>query len=1083
MDPERQNILSDLADLARTANGPIPTTPHQPSRIFTADVAEDMNALLAGSTQRASDIPSENAQFSTLAVPSDSHVDPAMKRPTKAATSSEKPPREELTPKNFSRRDLLAVEYAKSLLNEGDTLVFVRFPNNVPAYDSTGSAVSEKHRVHSEKLKAASPEFKRLLEDDWQQHRFKRRNKLVGQLPAGITYILDLTPPDEGDEALNLTANLSCSLGIRSWYRTEFTEGEAAHGLVGGLDETTVHPGQAWDEEPDSVSDDDTPWTASVSSQQGLRMRFEDDSDYSLEATLEESRKMYNELRDGQRGNKKTAENAEREKVVLDYCPIRHRTGIRRLLQVIEGKDPRLDSAPKVWTLAVLANYFKCPNAVVDFITSWMIADPNDKIFDILPEDCLRIGVLIENPTITRWAFTILVSEEALRLGADCGPPKSTGEGAGQLDGKGTTRFGRRRESIDEDILNSIQHAGRSFFARIEEQVRKLYDPELVWLQHQVEFGKLRSFQEFVEAAASSNDLVLEEKRSAIDEVMLNIKLYVRGRILWCLLKPLDETQGKRWDELRWQEKQIILKGISSEYIYHSLSDEERVLTRYFWASMRVLPWDQDDPSCRTNLIRMSPPADSEHHHLEIQTIMKAAADSHNIPNVSISHLHLVVDRLNVLILKSLRHENFNNGVFPGAACESPRSDTNEGYSDSEVDGVTKDRETALKEEKLKFWQRALAFRDEEIAEGSGSGLEKNVHFSGSAAGSISPQKTRTVEGPVSTTGIHGHEVNIPSESLQSLGTLGDPPQPSPRVPLDEDIGTDSPFFSLRAIFAQIERHIDALCSELLSYNEMERPSICDTLLCLSDDEYKYLPLWAGGLDDDSGGVYEMELPPVERGGAAGPGPSYHTGSTVASSSDSAIRFDDADAESMDGSSVASSTDIIHTSVGVEDGYSMDHVDRRRIVPEEDSEASYDRLSDAPESQAQAPTQEINLPIRERDRGGKGKEVEAVSDTTSSSFSSSQLQPPARGSAFPSSSSSKPKETRGDSPPPPLPSGSTQAAPSDHFDDDDAAFYADFGDGDDFNFAYDSGEETETEETEEEPEEMISKREDHGASK
>jgi hypothetical protein len=51
----------------------------------------------------------------------------------------------------------------------------------------------------------------------------------------------------------------------------------------------------------------------------------------------------------------------------LEYCPIRHRTGIERLLQVIEGKDPRLDSAPKVWTLVTLAKYFGCAKVVVSF--------------------------------------------------------------------------------------------------------------------------------------------------------------------------------------------------------------------------------------------------------------------------------------------------------------------------------------------------------------------------------------------------------------------------------------------------------------------------------------------------------------------------------------------------------------------------------------------------------------------------------------------------------------------------------------------------------------------------------------------
>jgi hypothetical protein len=55
---------------------------------------------------------------------------------------------------------------------------------------------------------------------------------------------------------------------------------------------------------------------------------------------------------------------------VLEYCPVRYRIGIEHLLQIIEGKEPTwLDSAPKVWTLYVVAKYFEC--------TSYVVSSPN----------------------------------------------------------------------------------------------------------------------------------------------------------------------------------------------------------------------------------------------------------------------------------------------------------------------------------------------------------------------------------------------------------------------------------------------------------------------------------------------------------------------------------------------------------------------------------------------------------------------------------------------------------------------------------------------------------------------------------
>jgi hypothetical protein len=55
-------------------------------------------------------------------------------------------------------------------------------------------------------------------------------------------------------------------------------------------------------------------------------------------------------------------------------------------------------------------------------------------------------------------------------------------------------------------------------------------------------------------------------------------------------------------------------------------------------------------------------------------------------------------------------------------------------------------------------------------------------------------------------------------------------------------------------------------------------------LLTLDNNELKFLPLWAGGCNDDTGGVFEAELPPASWG-PNGPGPAYHTGNTIPSTS------------------------------------------------------------------------------------------------------------------------------------------------------------------------------------------------------
>lgn len=51
-------------------------------------------------------------------------------------------------------------------------------------------------------------------------------------------------------------------------------------------------------------------------------------------------------------------------------------------------------------------------------------------------------------------------------------------------------------------------------------------------------------------------------------------------------------------------------------------------------------------------------------------------------------------------------------------------------------------------------------------------------------------------------------------------------------------------------------------------------------LLSLNESELNYLPIWADGLDDGSGGVFQEAIPPAEMGPSE-PGPSYHTGHTI----------------------------------------------------------------------------------------------------------------------------------------------------------------------------------------------------------
>jgi hypothetical protein len=353
---------------------------------------------------------------------------------------------------DLNARDRNAVQYSKSALDQGDTLIVIKYPNDQPAYDATGFPLQSLHRVHSENLLATgSGYFKFRLDSQWHNHRAAKKAGAFPGLPEGIKYVIDMTPPEEGDDALQITADLSCSAGIRKWH-TASSRLNVSKALVGGKDETTTIPRKRdsvslptspiksqGSNEP-KVSELSTAVTSiingetagssyigvlpDVKSGGGTTGRHYDFGDNHGGGPVDENlsqEEIFSTLSDARYSE-------ERDEEVLDYCPIRHRAGIERLLQIIEGKDPRLDSAPKVWTLAFLGKYFDCAHTVVitpckfklpahpanhfqvDYIMKWVIAEPNSRFMEILPEATLKMGLTLQIP------FSFLRRHFALEL-------------------------------------------------------------------------------------------------------------------------------------------------------------------------------------------------------------------------------------------------------------------------------------------------------------------------------------------------------------------------------------------------------------------------------------------------------------------------------------------------------------------------------------------------------------------------------------------------------------------------------------------------------------------------------------------
>ncbi|PMD53334.1 uncharacterized protein K444DRAFT_635557 [Hyaloscypha bicolor E] len=807
---------------------------------------------------------------------------------------------------NISQRDQNAIAYSKhSALLEGDVLVLIRYPNNQPVFDPSGFQLSTTHRVHSANLLATgSAIFKHKLEDEWQNHRAIKRAGLLNNLPSGIKYVIDLTPPEEGDDALALTADLSCSAGVRYWFTAQSRLG-VAQSLVAGKDETNVRNGPV--SPPTSptksnpillhgdaqVSELSTGATSIINSETtGSQYRgiIPDNGRIAFSAMFD----LPANPEHGDEGptikkevsfNKEVTEVTELldEKMaiqqlgeeILDYCPIRHRAGIERLLQVIEGKDPRLDSAPKVWTLAVLGKYFDCASTVTDYVVRWTVAEPNCRFMEVLPEAALKLGMMLQNHTLTRAGFAVLVSEEALRVGAEKYVEDiSIKHKRHKVNNKGLTRFGRACEDLDEDVSNLIQHAGRSFSARIELKLSKLLEKQMEWLGELPEFAKLLTFQQHVDTlvgstkSASPGFILIDQKRS-VDALVSSLRDYVRGRIVYRLLDNLSYQQSKDGTDHRiaerWQHPdQLGGQCFVHDYIYNTLSDHERMVTRGFWEMMRAMAWDTNQP---TNELLDQLQSNNAYYSRNLEIAKK-----YGVEYVRMRHLEDRTREVNTAMRDTTLHSSFHLGQNTAPATSKSAFMAPPTVSEMAERMSQPRQEPDIPNPTLDDWYEA----------------EDRVNSGGSHW----------------TASYWEHEV------------------------MAKDTTFGVPRFSLYEFLKEVKGHITSICSTMLGRGEHDWSVLCDTLLCLSDEEYKYLPLWAGGMNDGSGGVFEQEIPPAEKG-PIGPGPAFHTGST-ANSMASEFEFDGG------GSALDSNTmEGIETSLGVEDGFS-DHLDRRVVYSEAD---------------------------------------------------------------------------------------------------------------------------------------------------
>lgn len=462
--------------------------------------------------------------------------------------------------------------------SEKDVLAIVTFPHDQSWRACNGEHWRDFHiRMSSKKLKALGSSKINKMFSDRTQIRFRRQHG-ISPLPPGINYLLDFTDHLEGEQLADLTAALWLPNMVKWWFLAGHYIPEPI--LEQGAEQTYYSRRPLADRAVGAVlalghddvclsdpckSDAMTPHCNSCSE---IHSNTQNAGLFSLtEAQWETRTDVTGIFKEDPASEYRTPSFRK----IADYCPIRHRVAIIRLLKAINGEDLLLNSAPRMWTVSQVAIFLEVPQVVVDPVTQWLIAAPNTKFIEICPEVAFKLAYELKIPSVLTHAFKLLVSENAVDYAATNPSPRRPA----------TTWAQRKREDYDFDF-DAIQYASRAMTDRIKGMIDLLRDPNALDKLGLQQWAKLKSGEPVIQNCS-------QELRNAHAKLMSDLNNYFRELVEHALYGTvgIDDQlttliQAQRQHYIPKQD----IKPLSE--LYEKLNFHQRALTPFFWQSLRA---------------------------------------------------------------------------------------------------------------------------------------------------------------------------------------------------------------------------------------------------------------------------------------------------------------------------------------------------------------------------------------------------------------------------------------------------------------------------------------------------------------
>ncbi|KAF8541465.1 hypothetical protein BDD12DRAFT_803720 [Trichophaea hybrida] len=444
-----------------------------------------------------------------------------------------------------SRNNGVSPTLPRPSVYNGDTLIFLG------SCDPSAPLRGPHLRLSSQKLLGTgSDKIRRFLGSDYQFHIRRRKKLLRNGIPIGINFIVDLSPPEEGEEAVDIVEKLWCPDAVRRWKPKG--RGAYAEDDDGVVDEP---PFQI----PTELEKFYTKTWGERQREEEMALTEYEDENVSLEDDSAEFPGATTPIQSTQK------KSTSPPPLPPAYSVTRHVGALERVFGILHGVDPLLHSATMWYTVHKVAIELGCAKAVGDYILTWLYFERNVTFIELFTPLAMEIAEELQSEMLFKDCFALSVARKLLENSRDFYPADK------DTDTKVMARY-----------QHSIEVGAQSFRARILEKWDDFL--QLNWLDNPESVPEMQIINDYLCDSAANptkyrplfvsntkmlKDSILRALRKKLTEIVDG-----KGSVPSAPPAPPDPLDLESWEMFR-------------SMVFQDSGRDTIVFNRYAWMQIR----------------------------------------------------------------------------------------------------------------------------------------------------------------------------------------------------------------------------------------------------------------------------------------------------------------------------------------------------------------------------------------------------------------------------------------------------------------------------------------------------------------